>query len=79
MTLVCALFLLAAEEVVLHTGFRLPAERHEVVGESLVLHTASGTVEIPKASVASIEKVESAAVPAPAGTGSPVARVANSS
>ncbi len=63
MTPIFALFLFAAEEIVLHTGFRLPADRHEVVGENLRLHTASGTVEIPRSSVASIEKVEPVPLP----------------
>jgi len=61
-----ALFLFAAEEVVLHTGFRLPADRHEVVGDTLRVHTASGTLEIPRSSVASIETVEAVAPSAPA-------------
>jgi soluble lytic murein transglycosylase-like protein len=51
-TPVFALFLLAAEEIVLHTGFRIEADRHEVVGENLRLHTANGTMEIPRSSVA---------------------------
>lgn len=63
MTPILALFLFAAEEIVLHTGFRLPADRHEVVGENLRLHTASGTVEIPRASVAAIEAIERVAQP----------------
>lgn len=63
MTPLLALFLFAAEEIVLHTGFRLPADGHEVVGENLRLHTASGTVEIPQSSVAAIEPVESVAPP----------------
>ena len=63
MTPIFALFLFAAEEIVLHTGFRLPADRHEVVGETLRLHAASGTVEIPRASVAAIEAVERVAEP----------------
>lgn len=68
MTPVFALFLLAAEEIVLHTGFRIEADRHEVVGENLRLHTASGTVEIPRASVAEIEVLERVEKPAaPAG------------
>jgi soluble lytic murein transglycosylase-like protein len=72
MTLLFAFFLLAGEEIVLHTGFRLPAERHEVVGENLRIHMDGGTVEIPRASVASIEALAPAApaaaapVPAPA-------------
>ena len=64
-----ALFLLAAEEIVLHTGFRLAVDRHEIIGDSLRLHTASGTMEIPRASVASIEAIETVevvkALPAP--------------
>ena len=71
MTPLFALFLLAAEEIVLHTGFRMPADRHEVIGDKLRLYTASGTVEIPRASVASIEAAETVetvktAAPAPA-------------
>ena len=67
MTFLFAFFLFAAEEIVLNTGFRLPAERHEVVGENLRIHTATGTVEIPRASVESIEAVEKpVAPPAPA-------------
>ena len=73
MTLLFAFFLFAAEEIVLHTGFRLPADRHEVVGENLRLHTASGTVEIPRASVASIEPVESAPAPPPPAAAAPAA------
>jgi soluble lytic murein transglycosylase-like protein len=68
MTLLFAFFLFAAEEIVLHTGFRLQADSHEVVGENLRLHTASGTVEIPRASVASIEKVEPVPAAPPAAT-----------
>jgi soluble lytic murein transglycosylase-like protein len=65
MTLLLALFLFAGEEIVLQTGFRLQADSHEVVGETLRLHTASGTVEIPRSSVASIEAVETVEKPAP--------------
>ena len=65
MTPLFALFLLAGEEIVLHNGFRLAAGRHEVVGENLRLHTASGTLEIPRSSVASIEAVETVDTPAP--------------
>ena len=65
MTPLFALFLLAGEEIVLHNGFRLAAGRHEVVGENLRLHTASGTLESPRSSVASIEAVETVDTPAP--------------
>ena len=76
MTPLFALFLLAAEEIVLHTGFRIPADRHEIAGENLRIHTASGTLEIPRASVASIEAVEAAGIPAPATTPTAAAPVA---
>jgi soluble lytic murein transglycosylase-like protein len=65
MTALFALFLLSAEEIVLHTGFRIPADGHEVIGENLRIHTASGTLEIPKASVASVDKSEVIEAPAP--------------
>ncbi|MBM3753695.1 MAG: lytic transglycosylase domain-containing protein [Acidobacteria bacterium] len=45
----------AAEEIVLHNGFRLQAVRVETFGEKLLLHTATGTVEINRADVAEIE------------------------
>ncbi len=68
MTPIFALFLLAAEEIVLHTGFRIEADRHEVVGENLRLHTSNGTVEIPRSSVAGIEVLEQVQKPvAPVG------------
>jgi soluble lytic murein transglycosylase-like protein len=74
MTLLLAFFLFSAEEIVLNTGYRLPSDRHEVVGENLRIHTASGTVEIPRASVASIEVVEPIERPAqPAPPATPVA------
>jgi hypothetical protein len=65
MTPLLALFLFAGEEIVLHTGYRLPAESHEIVGDNLRIHTGSGTVEIPRSSVAAIEAVESVPSPAP--------------
>lgn len=63
---VFALFLFAAEEIVLHTGFRMAADRHEVVGDNLRIHTATGTVEIPSAAVATIEAVEAVELVKPA-------------
>jgi soluble lytic murein transglycosylase-like protein len=65
MTFLFAFFLFSAEEIVLNTGYRLPSDRHEIVGENLRIHTASGTVEIPRASVASIEVIETIEQPAP--------------
>jgi soluble lytic murein transglycosylase-like protein len=63
MTPLLALFLFAAEEVVLHTGFRMPAERHEIVGDTVRIHNASGTVEIPRAAVAAIETLDTPPAP----------------
>ena len=65
MTPLFALFLFAAEEIVLHTGFRIPADRHEIAGDVLRIHNASGTLEIPRASVESIETVETVGTPMP--------------
>ena len=36
----------------LHTGFRLHAQRHEVIGDTIRLHTNTGTVDVPAACVA---------------------------
>ena len=56
----------AADEIVLHNGFRLQAARVETVGEKLLLHTATGTVEINRADVAEIESLPEAPKPATA-------------
>jgi soluble lytic murein transglycosylase-like protein len=53
----------AADEIVLHNGFRLQAVRVETVGEKLLLHTATGTVEINRADVAEIESLPEAPKP----------------
>lgn len=52
--------LFSAQEVILDNGFRMLADRVETAGDNLRLHTAGGTVEIPRASVSAIEAVESA-------------------
>ncbi len=77
MTPLLALFLFASEEIVLHTGFRMPAERHEIVGDTVRIHNSSGTVEIPRSSVAAIETVDTPPPPpaAPAAQPAPPAPV----
>ncbi|MBL8236292.1 MAG: lytic transglycosylase domain-containing protein [Bryobacterales bacterium] len=65
MTPLLAFFLFAGEEIVLHTGYRIPAKGHEIVGENIRIRSGEGTVEIPRASVAAIETLEPpAALPA---------------
>jgi soluble lytic murein transglycosylase-like protein len=60
----------AGEYAVLQTGFRLYADRHEVVGDVVRLHTGSSSVDVPAVQVASFEIEEyvrpSAPPPAPA-------------
>ncbi len=52
----------AAEYAVLHTGFRLRAERHEVVGDQVRLHTASGgTIDLEATAISHFEADELAA------------------
>lgn len=53
---VCPVF--AGEYAVLNTGFRVFAERHEVVGEITRLHTATGTLDIPSSQIATFEVEE---------------------
>ena len=48
----------AGEYAVLQTGFRVYAERHEVLGDMTRLHTATGTVDLPSTNVASFEVEE---------------------
>ncbi|MBM3783964.1 MAG: lytic transglycosylase domain-containing protein [Acidobacteria bacterium] len=58
-----ALSLSAAEQIVLENGFRLEAKRHEVIGDRIVLHTANGTVELPRSQVSAIETLPEAETP----------------
>jgi hypothetical protein len=48
----------AGEYAVLNTGFRVYADRHEVLGASTRLHTASGTMDVPSASIVGFEVEE---------------------
>ena len=47
--------LMAGEYAVLATGFRIPAERHEVSGPVVRLFLKSGVTELPAATVVTFE------------------------
>jgi soluble lytic murein transglycosylase-like protein len=75
MRLICALILLsvsasAGEYVVLTTGARLRADRHEADGGKVRLYTGQGYVEMDAARIAAFEAIEEAAPP-PAVTAPP--------
>lgn len=48
----------AGEYAVLQTGFRVYAERHEVLGDMTRLHTATGTMDLPSSNVTTFEVEE---------------------
>jgi hypothetical protein len=56
----CALTLpvWAGESIVLTTGFRLQAERHEVDGGTIRIYSSSGLTEMPAGLVASVETID---------------------
>ena len=56
----------AAENIVLRTGFRLHADRHEVDGGAIRVFSGDGVTEMPISLVAGFEPLEPAAPPAPA-------------
>jgi soluble lytic murein transglycosylase-like protein len=64
-TVVAASPAFAGEYVVLTTGFRIHADRHELEGSSIKLFTTDGMIEVPASSVSSFESEEYVA-PAPA-------------
>ena len=45
----------AGEYAVLHTGFRIHSERHEVVGDVVRLHTVTGNMDVPAKQIAGFE------------------------
>ena len=55
MCLLAGLPALAGEEVVLTTGFRLRADRHEIAGGMIYLYTGSASTVFPVGAVASVE------------------------
>lgn len=64
--------MMAAEDAILTTGFRIRAERHELDGETVKLYTRDGQIQIPAATVRGFENVESTGfAPNPAGPSTP--------
>ena len=53
----------AGEQVVLSSGFRIVADRHEAEGVTLKLYTRSGVIVVPAASVVAIEEEEYVPLP----------------
>jgi soluble lytic murein transglycosylase-like protein len=53
-----ALPLWASENIVLQTGFRLAADRHEVDGNKIRIYSGDGVTEMPVSLVATVEQVE---------------------
>src|SRR5688572_17641478 len=56
---------LAGEYAVLHTGFRIYPERHEVIGNVVRLHTSTGNMDVPAQQIASFELEEYVKPPEP--------------
>ena len=46
------------EDVVLSTGFRLHADRHEIQGDRVLLYTHGGVTELPASAIDRFDKVE---------------------
>jgi soluble lytic murein transglycosylase-like protein len=63
MALAAAVPVFGGEYAVLSNGFRIHAERHEMVGSSVLLYTKDGVTEMPAATVASFEIEEYTAPP----------------
>jgi soluble lytic murein transglycosylase-like protein len=53
------------EHAVLQNGFRIQADRHEIVGDSVRLHSAQGTMELPASQILRFE-IEEYVAPKPA-------------
>jgi soluble lytic murein transglycosylase-like protein len=60
---VCPLF--AGEYAVLQNGFRIHADRHEVIEDRIRLHIGTGTMDLPAANVATFEIEEYVPPPPP--------------
>jgi soluble lytic murein transglycosylase-like protein len=69
----CALSLpvWAGEDIVLRTGFRLAADRHEVDGEVIRIYAGAGVTEMSVSLVAAVETLDSASAETPAARPSP--------
>ncbi len=59
--LIAPVWLIAAEDAILTTGFRIRAERHEADGDTVKLYTRDGLIQIPASTVREFESVESPA------------------
>ncbi len=57
---------MAAEQVILSSGFRIRAERHEATGDVVKIFTGQGVIELNAASVAFFEAEDPAPVQRPA-------------
>ncbi|MSV35365.1 MAG: lytic transglycosylase domain-containing protein [Bryobacterales bacterium] len=64
MSVGCAAPLIGGEYAVLSTGFRIPAERHEVADGVVRLYLKNGVTELPVAAVARFEADDYVAPPA---------------
>jgi soluble lytic murein transglycosylase-like protein len=55
LALLAALPVFAGEYAILNSGFRVHAERHEVVGDMVRLHTSTGNMDIPARDISEFE------------------------
>lgn len=65
----------AGEYVILSTGFAVHAERHETVGDKVVVHTKDGSLEFAAAAVAEFQPEEKVQPPPAASPAPPAAPV----
>lgn len=65
LTLVAVCPVFAGEYAVLQNGFRIHADRHEILADKTRLHIGPGTLDLPSASVAKFELEEYVAPPPP--------------
>lgn len=54
-----------AEQIVLSSGFRVRADRHEALGDVVKIYTQSGIIEVAASSITSVEAEEYVAPPSP--------------
>jgi soluble lytic murein transglycosylase-like protein len=71
---VCPLF--AGEYAVLQNGFRIHADRHEVIEDKVRLHIGSGTMDVPASNVSGFEIEEYTPPPTPPPIPGPVEEAA---
>jgi soluble lytic murein transglycosylase-like protein len=61
----------AAEQAILHTGFRIDADRHEIEGETVRLYSGAGVIQLPASAIASFETLPDPPKPTPAAAPQP--------